>query len=203
MKYKIASKVKSLKRDLILQEACKYFEEVGFENVKMSDLAKNCDISVGQLYKLFDSKENIFHEYVRYQINLFYKDIKESCLHINSPQERLLTYLKLKFKIFRNKRRTLMDPVLGDPLFFSKLNARNSDLTKPIFEFLRDEFEKLAKEYDLSEDLDYLQVAYVFNSFSMGYIEYWLNSEKELEVDEEDILTRFISGFTHKQGELV
>ncbi len=198
MKYKIASKIKSFKKDLILQEACKYFEEVGFENVKMSDLAKNCDISVGQLYKLFDSKENIFHEYVRYQIDLFYEDIKEACLQKNSPQERLLIYLKLKFKIFRNKRRTLMDPVLGDPLFFSKLNTKNRDLTKPIFEFLRDEFEKLAKEYNLSEDLDYLQVAYVFNSFSMGYIEYWLNSEKELEVDEEDILKRFISGFTVK-----
>ena len=198
MKYKIASKVRSLKKDLILQEACKYFEEVGFENVKMSDLAKNCDISVGQLYKLFDSKENIFHEYVRYQIRLFYEEIQESCLHISSPQDRLLMYLELKFKIFRNKRRTLMDPVLGDPLFFSKLNTKNRDLTKPIFEFLKDEFEKLAKEYDLPEDLDYLQVAYVFNSCSMGYIEYWLNSEKELKVDEKDILKRFISGFTVK-----
>jgi hypothetical protein len=32
----------------------------------------------------------------------------------------------------------------------------------------------------------------------MGYIEYWLNCGKELEVDEKDILNRFISGFTHK-----
>ncbi len=198
MKKKIASRVKNLKRDLILHEASRYFEEVGFENVKMSDLAKNCDISVGQLYKLFDSKENIFNEYVRYQINLFYKEIQDACAYISNPKERLLLYLQLKFKIFKNKKKTLKDPVLGDPLFFSKLNIQNSDLTKPIFEFLRDEFEKLAKEYELTQELDYLQVAYIFNSFSMGYVEYWLNSEEELEVDEEEIMQRFISGFIYK-----
>ncbi|MFK5881494.1 MAG: TetR/AcrR family transcriptional regulator [Sulfurospirillum sp.] len=198
MKEKIATKVKDLKRDLILQEACRYFEEVGFENVKMSDLAKNCDISVGQLYKLFASKENIFHEYVRYQINLFYKEIQDACLHIGKPKDRLLLYLQLKFKIFKNKKKTLRDPVLGDPLFFSKLNIQNKDLTKPIFEFLRGEFESLAKEYELTQEIDYLQVAYIFNSFSMGYVEYWLNSDEELEVDEEEIMERFISGFIYK-----
>lgn len=198
-KTKMASKVKDLKKNLILDEACRYFEEVGFENVKMNDLAKNCGISVGQLYKLFSSKENVFHEYVRYQIRLFSKEIREACIHVVSPKDRLLKYLELKFKIFKNKKKTLRDPVLGDPLFFSKLNTKNGDLTKPIFEFLRDEFEKLAFEHNLSKDLDYQQVAYVFNSFSMGYIEYWLNSEKELEVDEKDILERFISGFIYRR----
>ncbi len=198
MKSKIASKIKNLKKEMVLLEASRYFEEVGFENVKMSDLAKKCDISVGQLYKLFDSKENIFHEYVRYHINLFYKEMKDACVHISKPKERLLLYLQLKFKIFKNKKRTLRDPVLGDPLFFSKLNIQNRDLSKPIFEFLRDEFERLAKEYELTQELDYLQVAYIFNSFSMGYIEYWLNSDEELEVDEEEIMQRFISGFIYK-----
>lgn len=56
----------------------------------------------------------------------------------------------------------------------------------------------MAEKRDSSKDLDFLQVAYVFNSFSMGYIEYWLNTECEFKIDSKDILERFISGFTYK-----
>ncbi len=199
MKDKIASKVKDFKRELILEEACKYFEEVGFENVKMSELAKNCDISVGQLYKLFDSKENVFNEYVKYQIRLFFDNLLTKSKELQTPREKLLLYLKLKFALFKDKKKTLTDPVASDPLFFSKLNTKNKKLVEPIFQFLSEELEKLAIEYGLREKLDFLQVAYIFNSFTMGYVEYWLNSDKdELSVDVEDVLNRFIAGFTCK-----
>ncbi len=199
MKEKIASKIKDLKKSLVLEEACKYFEEVGFENVKMSDLAKNCDISVGQLYKLFDSKENIFYEYVSYIINQFYENLISQSKELSSPKDKLLLYLRLKFAIFNDKKRTLTDPVAGDPLFFSKLNTKNRKIVQPIFEFLSIELEKLAREYGLEDDLNFLQVAYIFNSFTMGYVEYWLNSDDDkLNVDVEDILERFIAGFTCK-----
>ncbi len=200
MKEKIASKIKDLKKSLILEEACKYFEEVGFENVKMSDLARNCDISVGQLYKLFDSKENIFYEYVSYIINQFYKNLISQSKELSSPKDKLLLYLRLKFAIFNDKKRILTDSVAGDPLFFSKLNTKNKKIVQPIFEFLSMELEKLAREYGLEDDLNFLQVAHVFNSFTIGYVEYWLSSDDDnkLNVDVEDMLERFIAGFTCK-----
>jgi len=196
IKKEIASKVKDLKKDLILEVASKYFEEIGFENIKMNDLAKNCDISVGQLYKLFVSKENLYYEYVRYQIKLFYEQLQSLCLHVEEPEERLLIYLNMKFETFKSKRKAFEGPVMGDPLFFSKMNTKQERLARPIFEFLKNEFEKLANKRDSSKELDFLQVAYVFNAFSMGYIEHWLNTEGELEIDSKDVLERFISGFT-------
>lgn len=198
MKDKIASKVKDYKKDLVLQVASAYFEDVGFDNLKMSELAKNCNISVGQLYKLFGSKENIYYEYVGYQIRLFYKQLQEECLHVNSPEERLLIYLNMKFTAFKNKRKVFESAVLGDPLFFSKMNTKQEKQAKPIYNFLQKEFEKLAEEHNISRELDFLQVAYVFNSFSMGYIEHWLNTKGELDIDIKDVLDRFISGFISK-----
>lgn len=198
MKDKIASKVKDYKKDLVLQVASAYFEDVGFDNLKMSELAKNCNISVGQLYKLFGSKENIYYEYVGYQIRLFYTQLQEKCLHVNSPEERLLIYLNMKFTAFKNKRKVFESAVLGDPLFFSKMNTKQEKQAKPIYNFLQKEFEKLAEEHNISRELDFLQVAYVFNSFSMGYIEHWLNTKGELDIDIKDVLDRFISGFISK-----
>jgi AcrR family transcriptional regulator len=198
IKKEMASKVKDLKKDLILEETSKYFEEIGFENIKMSDLAKNCDISVGQLYKLFVSKENLYYEYVSYQIRLFYDKLQKLCLNVQEPEDRLLIYLDMKFDTFKSKRKVFEAPVMGDPLFFSKMNTKQEKLAKPIYEFLQKEFEKLARKKDLSQDVDFLQVAYVFNSFSMGYIEHWLNTKGELEIDSKDVLKRFIRGFTSK-----
>ncbi len=198
MKQKIASKVKDLKKELILQEASSYFEEIGFENIKMSDLAKKCDISVGQLYKLFSSKENIYYEYVSFQIRMFFDKLQKECLHVESPEDRLLVYLNMKFSTFKSKRKVFESPVMGDPLFFSKMNTKQERLARPIYEFLRLEFERLASKHDVSKELDFLQVAYVFNSFSMGYIEHWLNTQGDLDIDAKDVLDRFISGFIYE-----
>ena len=198
MRDKIASKVKDLKKDLILQEASAYFEEVGFENIKMSELAKKCEISVGQLYKLFISKENIYYEYASYQIRLFYDKLQKECLHVESPEDRLLVYLNMKFSTFKSKRKVFESPVIGDPLFFSKMNRKQEKSAKPIYEFLKKEFKRLAIKHGVSKEFDFLQVAYVFNSFSMGYVEYWLNTQGELDIDTKDVLNRFISGFIYK-----
>ena len=198
IKKEMASRVKDLKKDLILSEASKYFEDIGFENIKMNDLAKSCDISVGQLYKLFVSKENLYYEYIRYQIRLFYKQLEKLCLHVEEPEERLLIYLNMKFDTYKSKRKVFENPAMGDPLFFLKMNTKQERLARPIYEFLKREFEKLADKKGSSKDSDFLQVAYVFNSFSMGYIEYWLNTKGELKIDSKDVLDRFISGFTSK-----
>lgn len=198
MREKIASKVKDLKKDLILQEASVYFEETGFENIRMNELAKKCDISVGQLYKLFVSKENIYYEYINYQIRLFYDKLQKECQEIHSPEDRLLVYLNMKFSTFKSKRKAFESPVIGDPLFFSKMSTKKEKSARPIYEFLKKEFEKLASKHDVSKELDFLQVAYVFNSFSMGYIEHWLNTQGELDIDAKEVLDRFISGFVYK-----
>ena len=58
MKKKIKEEVNALKKKMILEAAQEYIEKNGYQNFKINDLSKVCEISVGALYQLFESKEN-------------------------------------------------------------------------------------------------------------------------------------------------
>ncbi|MDA3812374.1 MAG: TetR/AcrR family transcriptional regulator [Spirochaetaceae bacterium] len=51
-------------RKSILREAGKLFIENGYENMSMRDLSKNIGMSLGNAYRYFPSKEDIFNEVI-------------------------------------------------------------------------------------------------------------------------------------------
>jgi len=159
----------------------------------MQDIANRLSISVGALYKLFSSKDELYYEYIAYQIRLFYDMLVESCSISSHPKESLERYVKLKFDLFAAKRKAIEDPVIGDPLFFFKMNTQKSDPAKPIFEFLAELFERLDKIEPLKEK-NYMKLAYLFNAFTMGYIEYWINYDEKLEESASVVLEEFLKG---------
>jgi len=55
----IKQKVLETKKSLVLEEISKIFENDGFSSVKMQDIANRLGISVGALYKLFSSKDDL------------------------------------------------------------------------------------------------------------------------------------------------
>jgi len=189
----IKQKVLETKKSLVLEEISKIFENDGFSSVKMQDIANRLGISVGALYKLFSSKDELYYEYIAYQIRLFYDILVDKCSSISDPKLCLQDYVKLKFDIFRDKRKAIEDPVIGDPLFFFKMNTQKSDPAKPIFEFLAKLFEKLDETEPLKEK-NYMKLAYLFNAFTMGYIEYWINYNERLEESASIVLEEFLEG---------
>lgn len=193
MKETIRQKVLETKRELILQEVSSIFESEGFGSVKMQEIAKRLDISVGALYKLFHSKEALFHAYIGYQIRRFYRALQEQCPATEDPLLCLQRYIRMKFDVFRSKRKAIEDPVVGDPLFFLKMNSRQEDPARPIFEYLASLFDALAARTPLKEP-DTLKIAYLFNAYTTGYIEYWLHGDGELQESEAAILDRFLEG---------
>ena len=48
------------KRQRILKVATNEFASYGFENTSIERIAKKADISVGSIYRYFDSKEDMF-----------------------------------------------------------------------------------------------------------------------------------------------
>ena len=180
MKDIIKQKVLETKRNLVLEEISKIFESDGFSNVKMQDIANSLGMSVGALYKLFSSKEELYYEYIAHQIRLFYDMLVQNSSNSSDPKESLEIYVKLKFDLFKAKRKAIEDPVVGDPLFFFKMNTQKSDPAKPIFEFLAKLFERLDSVQPLKER-NYMKLAYLFNAYTIGYIEYWINYDEELE----------------------
>jgi len=193
VKETIRQKVIETKRELILQEVSGLFESEGFSNLKIQEIARRLDISVGALYKLFPSKEALYYAYIDYQIRQFHEALRARCPAPGDPLRCLRHYVRLKLDVFRSKRKAIEDPVVGDPLFFLKMSARQQDPAKPVFDYLAELFAALAQQRPLRES-DPRKIAYLFNAFTTGYVEYWLHSEGELDESEDRIVTEFLEG---------
>ncbi len=189
----IKEKVLETKRSLVLQKVSEYFDKEGFESVKMQDIAENLGISVGALYKLFPSKDDLFFEYIAYQISDFHARLMQICYGIDDPRTLLQKFVELKFSTFISKRKAIEDPVIGDPLFFVKMNTQKSDPAKPIYTFLAETFSKLSEKEPLRVG-DTIKTAYLFNAYTMGYIEFWLKHGGELNDNPKEVVERFLSG---------
>lgn len=183
----IKEQVREYKKELVLQKASEYLEKEGLAKAKMADIAKYCGISVGALYKLFASKEELFYEYVRYQIKIFDTKLEELFATIDTPQERIKAYLRLKFATFAQKRSILTDTLAGDPLFFAKLAANKENPARIVIE-------RISKELGRMGLRDPLKKAYILTYIAYGYIEYWLVSGEDLEKFAEETYELFMRG---------
>jgi len=172
----IKERVKAFKRELILQRVSELIEERGFEKLKMVDIAAACGISVGALYKLFSSKDELFYAYMDYQIDLFYRTLKSIFAGVEDPKERIRIYIELKFETLKTKKQLLNDTLAADPLFFAKFNVSKQNPAKKVYALLAEQLELLGAE-------DGLRLAYMLGGMTMGCIEMWLAGDGELDAD--------------------
>ena len=185
---KINRKIFEIKKELILKEASLIFEESGYENMKISDLAKNVGVSQSTIYSMFENKDGLYIEYIKLQIRNFLQEL--TVLITNSTSyKKLYKFTALKFEYYVKKERAIESRIKNNPLFF---NAFYNDYTNPfeeIYEFLAQIFQ----EYD--NNINYqkaLKLAYTFNSFSDGYITLWIEKQDfELISLTEEVCTSF------------
>ena len=64
MKSKINDELNRVKKELYLKAAAVYFDKYGYKNFKISQLAVELETSIGTIYNLFISKENLYLEYL-------------------------------------------------------------------------------------------------------------------------------------------
>ncbi|RUM68723.1 MAG: hypothetical protein DSZ05_00615 [Sulfurospirillum sp.] len=193
MKKLMQQKVKDLKRELVLEQAGRYFEEAGFEAVTMAELAKQCGISVGALYKLFASKDALFYAYVEYQIRKLHEAIVEKSATVTSVKEKLQIIVELKFETFCTKSKLIFDPIAGDPLFFTKLSHSRQNPAQIIYDYTAELLGELSKEQPLKSG-DAMQLAYLFHSFLLGFVEHWLHFGGDLRAQSTIALEMFLKG---------
>ncbi len=195
MKKKIKEEVTALKKKMILQEAEKYIEEKGYQNFKINELSKICSISVGALYQLFISKENLFYEYVLFQMENFHKELLKLCNGISSPKKRLLIYTKAKLQTFEEKGKTIQEHITYDPLFILKLGNQNEAMNL-MENFLAKEFEKLSFKTPLKTD-NYICLSYAYSAYILGFIKYYFQSDTKKEYDIEKLSSNILDNFLH------
>ena len=188
MSNKIDSKIKKLKRELYIETSVKYFEEYGYKDAKMSDLAEELNVSVGTLYKIFESKDNLYFEYILYQINQFLNILNNN--KTDDPIENLRIYLRYTYEPFIKQRKYIEYTLTLDPFFFHKLNINKEHIMTGIFDFLAQQFELIIKD----ETMDYKHIAVLFKKLADGYTESYMIKEFDTSNVIDETIDLFLNG---------
>jgi len=185
----IKEKMNELKKELILKEASKLFEEIGYEHMKVADLAKIAQVSVGTIYALFHSKEGLYLSYIEHQINNFFVELQNNISQHAKAKEKIYAFIKLKFTYYTQKRKAIEQSATNNPLFFNTLAKEHSLAFQKIYEFLERSFMELNPKIDKEKAM---RMAFAINGFSDGYISLWLEINDDLMEKVDEVCELFI-----------
>jgi len=186
----IQNKIQDLKKELLLQEASKMFEEVGYEQMKVADLAKVAHVSVGTIYAMFASKEGLYLAYIEHQIQEFLVELNEKIDSIKSAQEKIRIFVELKFSYYVQKKKAIEKSATNNPLFFNTLAQEHSETFEKIYLFLQECFMQLNPQIDKQKAK---RLSYALNGFSDGYISLWLENGDDLFQYSDEVCELFIN----------
>ena len=192
MKSKINDELNKVKRDLYLEASAEYFDKCGYKNFKISQLAKELETSVGTIYNLFISKENLYLEYLILKLQNFLDKLNEN--EINDPMKNLELYLSCKYEIFIQIDNNRDETLTNDPYFFHKLDISNHGIVEEIYEYLIRQFKGLYP----NSNMDYKHTAILFKKLSDGFVESYLLKKYNTKNIVEDTIKLFFYGLEKK-----
>lgn len=171
MSYK--RKAQELKRELILEEATRLFIQDGYENMKISDLAKNAGVSIGVIYTLFGSKETLYNHYLMGQIEFYIEIIHEELQRHTDTIEKLKAVTKIKFSAYIKNRNALKENIISDPTFFLNVSADEDDPLMHMYHYITQEvMEPLS--HLVQSDKSGLELFFLYDGITFGMIKYWI-----------------------------
>ncbi|MBU3013674.1 TetR/AcrR family transcriptional regulator [Poseidonibacter lekithochrous] len=188
MKKKISIEINKIKKELYVEESISYFDKKGFKNSKISEIAKELHTSVGTIYNLFNSKEELYLEYLIYKLKVFMGILNSK--KTNIPLKNLENYLKYKYEIFIQIDENKNLPIINDPYFFHKLDISSNPVVEEIYIYLELQFKHIIKEPHIS----HRNLAILFKKFSDGFIESYITEEFETKNIIDITLDMFLNG---------
>ena len=191
---KINQEISRIKKELYLEESIKYFDKIGFKNSKINDISKALDTSVGTIYNIFNSKEELYLEYLIYKLRKFLHNLEKE--KTEDPYSNLCIYLKYKYEIFIQIDKNEVEPIISDPYFFHKLDIANHPIVDDIYVYLEEQFRLMIDEPYIS----YKHLAILFKKFSDGFIESYILEAYDTKHIVDHTLTMFLNGLLRKNN---
>ena len=180
----IKSKSNEEKKEILLKEASAIFEDIGYEMMKIAELSKTTKISVGKIYALFDSKESLYLAYIEHQIENFLDELDKRTSQNSTPEEKISTFIELKFSYYHHKRKAIEQSATNNPLFFNTLYSENTNLFDKLYRYLSSVFMELNSKLDEKKAIS---LAFGINGFSDGYISQWLEIRDDLMAKSDEV----------------
>ena len=186
---RLNAEIKNMKRALILEKASEMFEIHGFEELKISALAKEVGVSVGTIYAYFDSKEGLYSAWVLTEIEAAYVLFLKLFEQDLTFEELLTQSLQIKFGVISQKKKSLESGVLNNPFFFESQQIEHKDAFDKLYGLYIEPIEKVKKV-----DVDTMQLIYILNSIGNAYVLRWIEGDLDsLEGKEREVCTIFMS----------
>ncbi|MDY8045209.1 TetR/AcrR family transcriptional regulator [Paenibacillus polymyxa] len=112
----------SVTREEVLKSAAKLFKERGFLPTTIQDIAEDCGIAKGSVYKYFPSKEDLFSEVFDQCHNAYFDQVDDLTRFPGlSPEEQFLQQIILRFRYFMEYKHILVEftelPIQQHPKF--------------------------------------------------------------------------------------
>lgn len=149
---KIKTKEIELKKQIILEEAAKLIDKVGFKNAKMEDIAKKVGFSKASLYSYFKDKEEIAMNIAKQHVQKFYSKIS-GLPDQNVPAEEKLELMKNAHLDFVRKSKNLM-VIKPNYQLMEKSHSEFIELKLKTFEVLKAIISQGTKEKKFNKDLN-------------------------------------------------
>ncbi len=91
------------KKNIILEASLKLFSKKGFYNTTIPDIAKSINMSVGNMYNYFKSKETLAMAIIRYTSDTLGEKIKKINQKKISSKEKIRLIVKMYFDLAQKK----------------------------------------------------------------------------------------------------
>jgi len=169
---RLNAEIKNMKHKLILDKASEMFERYGYEEMKVSVLAKEVGVSVGTIYTYFESKEGLYSAWVLTEIEEAYILFVELFKQDLSFEALLEASVKIKFDVMSQKRKSLETGVLNNPFFFESQQIKHKEAFKKLYGLYIEPINKV-KEIEI----DSMQLVYILNAIGNAYILRWIEGD--------------------------
>ena len=181
--------IKNMKRTLILEKASEMFDAHGFEELKISTLAKEVGVSVGTIYAYFDSKERLYSACMLREIEFAYELFVKLFEQDLSFEALLEQSIKIKFNVMSQKRKSIESGALNNPMFFESQQVEHKEAFDKLYGLYVEPIEKVKKV-----DVETMQLIYILNSIGNAYALRWMEGELDtLEGKEKEVCSIFMS----------
>ena len=163
-------------RARILDAAKEVFEEVGFLDARISDIAERASLSHGSFYHYFDSKEQIFRELAEAldeQLSAPLGDVILAPSSSVSPQDRIREAIRLHFTSYRDEARMMgvIEQVSRyDDHVHAVRRARHQDYSDQVADSIR----QLQRRKLADATLDPVVTAAALGALTHRFAEMWL-----------------------------
>ncbi|MDD3044699.1 MAG: TetR/AcrR family transcriptional regulator [Candidatus Delongbacteria bacterium] len=165
---KIKTREIEMKKQIILEEAAKLIDKVGFKNAKMEDIAHNVGFSKGSLYSYFRDKEEIAVNIAGQHLQKFYNKIS-GLLEMDLTAKDKLELMKNAHMEFIKRSKNLM---IIKPNYQIKEKSRVEfiELKLKTFEVLKSILTQGISEKKFNKDLNTDYAANLLDAMFIGIV---------------------------------